>query len=85
MNGYSPTGDHKQMAELPQAEQAKKAIHHTLLRIRDHEYVGYYLGCGTQGFDLLTEAFASLTGDEVSQIRRIYAPRNATNPRDGID
>ena len=69
---------HKQMDGLTAEEQAKKAILATLQRIRNHEYAGYYMGFGSQTFDLLTEAYATLTGGNVEQIRRTYA---CPNPR----
>jgi hypothetical protein len=53
-------------------EQARRAIVHVLARIRDHEVVGYYMGLGSQSFDLLTEAYASLTRIAVQDVRRQF-------------
>jgi signal transduction histidine kinase len=57
------------MDELFPEEQARRAIVHVLARIRDHEVVGYYMGLGSQSFDLLTEAYASLTHIAVQDVR----------------
>ena len=75
--------DFRQMADIPPVAQGKAALFHVLTRIRDHEHVGYYLGPGSQAFDLVTEAYATLTAEDVASVRRAYAPRGATKPRDG--
>jgi len=63
---------HTQMDGLFPEEQARRAIVHVLARIRDHETVGYYLGLGSQSFDLLTEAYAALTYIAVEDVRRQF-------------
>lgn len=63
---------HTQMDGLFPEEQARRAIVHVLARIRDHEVVGYYMGLGSQSFDLLTEAYAALTGIAVDDVRRQF-------------
>lgn len=68
--------DSTQMDGSTPEDQARKAILHTLLRIRDHEIVGYYMGLGGQAFDLLTEAYSTLTGIPVATVRRQFACRN---------
>ena len=70
-----------QMEELTPEQQAKKAILHMLSRIRDHEHIGWYCGFGTQAFDLLTEAAATLCGKPVREIREAYLPKNPKDPR----
>lgn len=69
-----------QMDGLPAEEQAKRAISHTLNRIREDETIGWYMGLGTQAFDLLTEAAATLHGRPVEKVREIYRPINPKNP-----
>lgn len=56
------------------AEQATRAIRHTLDRIHGHKIIGWHMGMGTQAFSLLTEALASLTGQTVRSQREAYAP-----------
>lgn len=74
--------DNTQMDGLFPEEQARRAIVHTLARIRDHETVGYYMGLGSQSFDLLTEAYASLTGMPVSDVRHQFECRNPVAPEE---
>jgi hypothetical protein len=71
-----------QMQGMPPEEQSRKAIGHVLIQIRDHPHVGWYLGFGTESFDLLTEAYATLTNQTIEGIRDRYEPRNATNPKE---
>lgn len=71
-----------QMAGEPPEEQSKKAIGHILGIIRDHNHVGWYLGDGTQSFSLLTEAYSTLSGQPVAQVRDAYEPIRATNPQE---
>jgi len=84
-SGFNLLGDHKQMADRPPLDQARHALVHLLMRIRDHDYVGWYLGPGTQAFDLATEAYAAVTGRPLDELRREFAPRNPTDPRDGME
>lgn len=71
-----------QMQGMPPEEQSKKAIGHVLVQIRDHPHIGWYLGYGTQSFDLLTEAFATLTNQRIDQTRDRYEPTHPTNPKE---
>lgn len=71
-----------QMQGMPPEEQAKKAIRHVLGQIREHEHVGWYLGYGTQSFDLLTEAYSTLTKQPIEQVRDAFEPRNPRNPKE---
>lgn len=61
--------DDLQMAGKVPTQQAAQAIKHVLTRIREEEPVAYHLGYGTQSFALLTEAFASLTGEPIEKVR----------------
>jgi hypothetical protein len=63
-----------QMADLSAADQARKALHHTLCQIHDRWPVAWYLGHGTQTFALLTEALAAHSDKTVDEIREGYAP-----------
>ena len=71
-----------QMDFMDPQKQALKAISHTLSRIHADEYVGWYLGIGTQSFSLLTEAYAALTQEDVSKVRELFKPRNPRNPKE---
>lgn len=71
-----------QMKGMPPEDQARKAIGHVLTQIREHPHVGWHLGFGTQSFDLLTEAYATLTNLTIAGIRDRYEPLNATNPKE---
>jgi hypothetical protein len=64
------------MSDLTPIDQAKKAIRHTLVQIKENPVVGYHLGEGTQTFDLLTEAFATLSNGKfkVSEVRESFDP-----------
>lgn len=72
--------DETQMDGMPPVEQSKKAIGHVLVQIRDHAHVGWYLGYGTQTFSLLTEAYATLTGKSVMEVRDAFEPVRASDP-----
>jgi hypothetical protein len=75
MSPYRPLGDHTSMDGVPPLKQAEVALHHLLTRIRDSERVGYYLGPGSQTFDLVTEAYATLMARPVAEVRKDFAPR----------
>lgn len=64
-----------QMADLPPLEQAKKAIRHALMQIKDNPKVAYHLGVGTQTFALLTEAFATIFERPVEEVRHGFAAK----------
>lgn len=76
-------GDHREMEGMSAEEQSSKAIAHVLRRIRDDSRIGYYMGIGSESFDLLTEAFATLKNLPVEQVRKNYMPRNPRNPAKG--
>lgn len=74
---YSPYTT-TQMNGLAPDEQAKKALLSILIRIRDNGAIGYHVGLGCNTFDLLTEAYATLTGAPVEEVRRAWECRNPT-------
>lgn len=71
-----------EMQELSGEDQAKKALFHLLKQIRRDEYVGWYLGLGTQSFSLITEAYATLTQQNVGRVREQFQPMNPRNPKE---
>ncbi|MGE0333191.1 MAG: hypothetical protein AB7P37_21130 [Ramlibacter sp.] len=83
MNRFDPNAP--QMAGLSKEQQAEKAIGFVLQRIRDHSHVGWYLGNGSASFELLTEAYATLTGRAIGDVRQMYETRNPVNPRASAD
>ena len=63
----------KDMVGKSAEEQAKQAIRHVLNRIRNEYNVADIIGYGTQTFDLLTEAAATLHNEPVERVRKYYA------------
>jgi NMD protein affecting ribosome stability and mRNA decay len=59
---------------------AKKAIQHVLTQIRDDSSIGWYMGYGTQSFDLLTRAAAVLWGEDHGKVEEMFMPKNAKDP-----
>jgi hypothetical protein len=57
------------MSGLTAEQQATKAIEHLLRRLRNDERLYHLIGMGSESFDLLTEAYASLTGRNLSELR----------------
>jgi hypothetical protein len=72
--------DSQQMVGMSATDQAKRAIVHTLQRIREHPEVGYYMGCGTQTFDLLTEAASTLFDEPIVKVRESFMPLSPRDP-----
>lgn len=70
----------REMEGKTSEEQSRRAILHTLRRIHEHPGVGYYCGYGTQTFSLLTEAYATLTGEPVERIREHFHPKAPADP-----
>ena len=70
-----------QMDGLAPEAKAKKALQYVLDRIRDEPHVGWYLGQGSQCFDLLTEAYATIAGIRLRDVREGFACPNPANPR----
>lgn len=73
--------DHKQMADLPPLEQARRALQHVASRIHSDPFVGYYLGYGSQAFALVTEALATIRGEDVVKVRTEWSPTSPRDPR----
>lgn len=61
--------DHRCMVGLEPIQQAQKAIQHVLQRLMRDEKLFFQMGEGTQAFDLLTEAYSSLTGEDIEKVR----------------
>lgn len=70
----------RSMQDLPSAKQAATAIEHVLRRIHGDPSVGWYLGIGTESFALLTEAYATLTGFALDEVRRTFNCPNTADP-----
>ena len=70
----------RQMETLSRDNQSLQAITHTLTTIRDNPNVAWFLGVGTQTWALLTEAYATLTGRDVAEVRRLFRPASAHPP-----
>jgi hypothetical protein len=62
----------KQMDGQTEQEQCKRAIVHTLERIRDDKAAADVFGIGSQSFALLTEAAATLFNEPVAKVRAHY-------------
>lgn len=65
--------DHRSMEGLTAEQQAAKAIKHVLQRLKDDDRVYHLMGAGSQAFDLLTEAHATLTGVDLAELRKSIA------------
>ena len=61
---------HKAMASLAPQEQAKQALAHLLVRIRDDERLRHLIGMGSETFALATEAYSTLSGCDLAELRR---------------
>jgi len=73
----------RQMEGVPPIDQAKRAIRHALETIRDNPKVAWHLGIGTQTFALLTEAAATLYGEDVEKVRKAFLPPEVEEPPRG--
>jgi hypothetical protein len=67
---------------LSPADQAKEAIRHVLCAIRDDPHKSYLMGIGTGSYHKLTEAWASLTGQSLTEVREGFLHPEPKNPRD---
>ena len=65
-----------QLGDLPADQQAVKALRHVLGRVRLDRRVAHLIGPGSQSFDLMTEALASLTGEAVETLRTLYGEQH---------
>jgi len=70
----------KLMEGMQPSEQAKRALRHVLLRIRDDGRINYLMGPGSQTWDLVTEALATLTQEDLETLRHSFF-----TPIPGID
>ena len=68
-----------QMEGVEPIVQCKRAIRHTLERIRENRDVGWHCGLGTQTFSLLTEAAATLWERPLDEVRNSFAPKFPEN------
>lgn len=64
----------KSMEGKTPVEQSTQAIAYALRRINENPQIGWHAGMGTQMFSLLTEAYATLTGKTVKEVRETFAP-----------
>jgi hypothetical protein len=62
--------DDKSMDGLTAEQQASKAIKHLLQRVKDDDRLYYLIGAGSQSFNLLTEAYSTLTGTDLVALRK---------------
>jgi hypothetical protein len=65
---------------LTSAAQSMLAIRAVLERVRDVPAVGWHVGLGTETFSKLTEAFATLSGEPVENVRKAFLPLHPANP-----
>ncbi|HEX8310000.1 MAG TPA: hypothetical protein VF614_01710 [Chthoniobacteraceae bacterium] len=68
------------MTDLQPVEQASRALLHILKQIRDNPSVGWYCGLGTQSFALLTEAYSTIKGIDLEEVREEFQCLDAKNP-----
>lgn len=68
---------HRQMAALEPVHQAAQALKHLIVRIRDDDRVYHLMGDGSQTFALVTEAYASLTGSDLVELRKLLMSKPA--------
>ena len=62
--------DGKSMDGLTGEQQAVKAIKYLLGRIRKDDRLYHLVGLGSEAFDLLTEAHATLSGEDLATVRK---------------
>lgn len=72
---------HLKMEGVPVNTQCWKALEKVLERIRDHETIGWHMGFGTETFQIVTEAYAAVTGCNIEVVRDTYMPEKARDPR----
>jgi len=69
-------------SEKDTLDAAKKAIQHVLGRIRDDATIGWYMGYGTESFDLLTKASSGIWNEPLKKVQEMFMPRNAKDPEE---
>lgn len=62
--------DGKSMEGLTGEQQAAKAIKYLIGRIRADDRLYHLIGLGSEAFDLLTEAHATLSGEDLATLRK---------------
>ena len=72
--------EHRIMDGKNELEQATQAIGHVLRRIATNPAIFNMMGPGSEAFDLLTESFATLTGEPVVDLRMTFY-NNPNQPR----
>ncbi|MES1979583.1 MAG: hypothetical protein V4451_16195 [Pseudomonadota bacterium] len=60
----------RQMDGLTAEQQASKAIAHLIGKLKTDDRLFNLIGLGSQSFDLLTEAYASLTATDLATLRK---------------
>jgi hypothetical protein len=60
----------KSMDGLSAEDQAKQAIVHVLRQIYRNEKLRHIMGAGSESFNLLTEAFSTLTKRDLVELRK---------------
>jgi len=60
------------MTDAEKIQKASTAIAYLLNRSQRDDKLYYQIGFGTEAFRLLTDAHASLTGDDVSIVEKRY-------------
>ena len=60
----------RQMDGLTAEQQASKAIAHLIGKLKTDDRLFDLIGLGSQSFDLLTEAYASLTATDLATLRK---------------
>lgn len=63
----------RQMDGLTAEQQAAKAIAHLISKLKTDDRLFYLIGMGSQSFDLLTEAYATLTNADLATLRKTIA------------
>jgi hypothetical protein len=64
----------KQMDGRPEGEQAAQAINYALRRIKEEPHIAWRMGAGTQAWALLTEAYSTLSGKPIIEVRKAFMP-----------
>lgn len=64
--------DYQIMAGKSEQEQATQAIQHVLRQIATRPDVYCLMGPGSESFDLLTESYATLTGESLVDLRKSF-------------
>ncbi len=62
--------DHRCMEDLTAEQQALKALKYLIARMKADDRLYHLIGMGSQSFDLLTEAYATLSGQDLATLRK---------------